>query len=211
MVSLKYKAYDIIKENIVNCRYTPGSFLNEMQLMEEIGTSRTPIREALNKLEQEKLVRIVSKKGVMVSELTLKEISDVYQIRLLFEPQLVRTWGPAIPLDVLEKCRDKLLCYDVAMDHAQRNHLDDMVHRTILDYCQNAYLREWMGLLYNQNQRIRILAGQLDRWMEQNNEDHLLMIEELLRGEYERAAEHMRIHLERAKKNTFDSLLKTNI
>jgi DNA-binding GntR family transcriptional regulator len=182
-----------------------------MQLMEEIGASRTPIREALNKLEQEKLVRIVSKKGIMVSELTLKEINDVYQVRLMFEPQLVRIWGPSIPVGVLEECRSKLLLYNVDMDITERNQLDDLLHRTVIDYCQNTYLREWMYLLCNQNQRIRMMTSQLDRWMEQNNKDHLLMIEKLLRGECDLAAEYMKNHLETAKKNTFDCLLKPGL
>ena len=211
MISLKHRAYDIIKENIITCRYSPGTFLNEMLLMEEIGTSRTPIREALNMLEQEKLVRIVSKKGIMVSELTLKEISDVYQVRLMFEPQLIRIWGPSIPVNVLEGIREKLLRYTVDMDISERNQLDDLFHRTIISCCQNAYLGEWMALLCNQNQRIRLMTSQLDRWMEQNNADHLHMIEKMLRGEYESAAELMTNHLETAKKNTFDCLLNSGL
>ena len=49
---LKDKAYEMIREKIVNCELAPGSVLNESELIEEIGASRTPIREALNKLEQ---------------------------------------------------------------------------------------------------------------------------------------------------------------
>ena len=60
--SLKNKAYNLIKTKIVNCEYPPNSFLNETLLMDEIGSSRTPIREALSKLEQENLVRILPKK-----------------------------------------------------------------------------------------------------------------------------------------------------
>ena len=60
--SLKSKAYNLIKTKIVNCEYAPGTFLNESMLMGEIGSSRTPIREALSKLEQENLVRILPKR-----------------------------------------------------------------------------------------------------------------------------------------------------
>ena len=210
MISLKRKAYDIIKENIVTCRYAPGEFLNESQLMEEIGTSRTPIREALSKLEQEKFVRIVSKKGVMVSELTLKEIGDVYQVRLMLEPQMVRQWGGNIPVDALEACRFKLLSYSPEMDVTQRNEIDDCLHRLIFDSCPNAYFQQWMTHIYCQNQRIRVITGQLRQLIQENNEGHLRITEKLLMSDYEAAAELLLSHLELAKKNTFDNLLKNN-
>ena len=208
MNSLKKKAYNIIKENIVTCRYTPGEFLNESQLMEEIGASRTPIREALSKLEQEKFVRIVSKKGVMVSELTLKEIGDVYQVRMLLEPQIVRQWGSRISVDELEKCRALLLTYHADMDVAQRNELDDSLHRLIVESCPNAYFYQWMTHIYCQNQRIRVVTGQLGQLMEENNTGHLQIVEMLLMAEYEKAAELLTEHLEQSKKKTFDVLLK---
>ena len=58
--SLKNKAYNLIKSKIIHCEYAPGTFLNESTLMSEIGSSRTPIREALSKLEQEDLVKDTS-------------------------------------------------------------------------------------------------------------------------------------------------------
>ena len=57
--NLKNKAYQIIKERIMSCDYKPNTFLNEADLIEEIDASRTPIREALNKLEQEVFVQII--------------------------------------------------------------------------------------------------------------------------------------------------------
>jgi len=211
MISLKRKAYNIIKENIVTCRYTPGEFLNESQLMEEIGASRTPIREALSKLEQEKFVRIVSKKGVMVSELTLKEIGDVYQVRIILEPQIVRQWGSGIPMDELEKCRAKLLNYNPGMDVTERNELDDCLHRLIVDHCPNAYFYQWMTHIYCQNQRIRVITGQLGQLMEENNAGHLRITEMLLMADYEKAADMLAEHLEQSKKTTFDVILKMGL
>ena len=208
MISLKRKAYDMIKENIVTCRYLPGEFLNETQLMEEIGTSRTPIREALSKLEQEKFVRILSKKGIMVSELSLKEIGDVYQVRLMLEPQIVRQWGGSIPVEGLERCRTKLLSYDPSMDVTQRNEIDDCLHRLIIDSCPNTYFNRWMTHIYCQNQRIRVITGQLGQRMEENNNGHLCIAEKLLLGDYEEAACLLNTHLEEARTSTFDSLLK---
>ena len=180
MGSLKAKAYDIIKENIISCRYAPGDFLNEMQLMDEIGASRTPIREALSKLEQERFVRIVPKKGIMVSELTLREINELYQVRLMLEPQVLRQWGEWIPVEELERCHTRLVNYSPEMNMLERNELDNSLHRLIVDYCPNCYIREWFGHVFSQNQRVRIFTGQIGQRMELNNESHLRILDKLL-------------------------------
>lgn len=211
MGSLKAKAYDIIKENIISCRYAPGDFLNEMQLMDEIGASRTPIREALNKLEQERFVRIVPKKGIMVSELTLREINELYQVRLMLEPQVLRQWGEWIPVEELERCHTRLVNYSPEMNMLERNELDNSLHRLIVDYCPNCYIREWFGHVFSQNQRVRIFTGQIGQRMELNNESHLRILDKLLLGDYNVAAELMTEHLEEGKRATFDILLRMGL
>ena len=60
---LKNHAYQIIKERLINCIYEPGSFINESQLATDLGLSRTPVREAINRLESEGLVKVMPKKG----------------------------------------------------------------------------------------------------------------------------------------------------
>lgn len=211
MESLKSKAYEIIKGNIATCRYAPGQFLNEAQLIEEIGVSRTPIREALSKLEQENLVRIISKKGVVVSELTLKEIGDVYQVRIMLEPQIILQWGGNLSVEKLEICRLSLLKYNADMDIAQRNEIDECLHQLIIGCCTNAYFAQLMKRIYCQNQRIRLITGQLGQFMEENNAEHLRVTETLLMADYKAAAMLLDQHLEKSKKNTFDTLLKMGI
>ena len=211
MGNLKNKAYDMIKENIIACRYAPGDFLNEAQLMEEVGASRTPIREALNKLEQERLVRIVPKKGVMVSELTLREINEIYQVRLMMEPQVVRQWGDRIPVEALERCRMRIMNYSPEMNMMERNDLDDSLHRLIIDYCTNSYIHDWADHLYSQNQRVRIFTGQIGQRMELNNAGHLQILELLLRTDYRAAADMLTEHLEESKRDTFDTLLRMGL
>ncbi len=208
MQSLKQKAYCIIKDRIISCVYLPGQLLNETLLMEEIGVSRTPIREALSKLEQEGFVRIVSKKGIEVCALTMQEISDLYQVRLLLEPQIVLQWGSTIPVSELEASRMKLFSYNPSMPLTERNELDDSLHRLIFSSCSNGYIISWMDHLYSQNERIRFYTGQIGRFMEKNNEEHLRIIDRLLVGNYTEAAALLTEHLEMARKNTMETLLK---
>ena len=95
---LKDKAYEMIREKIVNCELAPGSVLNESELIEEIGASRTPIREALNKLEQENLVTIIPKKCIIVRGITIDDIAEVFDARAVIEPPgAVTVRGPDQP------------------------------------------------------------------------------------------------------------------
>ena len=64
-VSLKQQAYTTIKNKILTCEYLPNSFLNEDLLCEELQVSRTPVRDALGRLEQENLIKIMPKKGFL--------------------------------------------------------------------------------------------------------------------------------------------------
>ena len=70
-LSLKLQAYQYLKTRILNCEYRPNEFLNEQKLCAEMGNiSRTPMRDALGRLEQEGLITILPKKGLMVSGIT---------------------------------------------------------------------------------------------------------------------------------------------
>ena len=60
-------AYDELLSRIISCQYPPGSLLSEEKLVAELGISRTPIRSALIRLQQEHLVQVISKKGILVS------------------------------------------------------------------------------------------------------------------------------------------------
>ena len=82
--SLKLQAYNTIKDKIIRCEYAPNELISEEALREELGVSRTPIRDALSRLEQEGLLTILPKKGIMVSGLSLGEINGIFENRFCF-------------------------------------------------------------------------------------------------------------------------------
>ena len=101
--SLKLQAYQYLKTKILNCEYRPNEFLNEQKLCAEMGNiSRTPMRDALGRLEQEGLITILPKKGLMVSGITEEDVHSMFEMRLLVEPYALRTYGNLIPREQLE-------------------------------------------------------------------------------------------------------------
>ena len=95
-LSLKLQAYQYLKTKILNCEYRPNEFLNEQKLCAEMGNiSRTPMRDALGRLEQEGLITILPKKGLMVSGITEEDVHSMFEMRLLVErPAYLRQCHP---------------------------------------------------------------------------------------------------------------------
>ena len=107
-LSLKLQAYQYLKTKILNCEYRPNEFLNEQKLCAEMGNiSRTPMRDALGRLEQEGLITILPKKGLMVSGITEEDVHSMFEMRLLVEPYALRTYGNLPLIEPLESRESK--------------------------------------------------------------------------------------------------------
>lgn len=78
--------YDVIKNRILTCEYQPGELIFEKDIVDEFEVSRTPIREMLNILNGEGLVRIIPKKGILISNLSIKKTRQIYEMRRILEP-----------------------------------------------------------------------------------------------------------------------------
>ena len=87
---LKNKAYETIKERLLDCTYEPGTLLNEARLAEDLGFSRTPVREAISRLESDGFVKIMPKKGIYVSDILLSDVLQIFQTRIEIEPVALR-------------------------------------------------------------------------------------------------------------------------
>ena len=84
-------AYQELKNRIISGQMPPLSDVSEEQLQKELGVSRTPIREAIQKLEKEHFVMIYPRRGTLVSDITLDLIYSIYEVRLLNEPFIARS------------------------------------------------------------------------------------------------------------------------
>ena len=85
MLPIRDIVYQRIRTAVLRGKFRPGERLMEEQLARELGTSRTPVREALRKLEVEKLVSYHPHKGVIISEVCVQELHDLYEIRVQVE------------------------------------------------------------------------------------------------------------------------------
>ncbi|HBF65733.1 GntR family transcriptional regulator [Anaerotignum propionicum] len=209
--SLKQRAYHAIKEKIISCEYAPGVMLNEETLRDELHVSRTPIRDALSRLEQEGLISILSKKGIVVSGLTINDINFIFEVRLLYEPYAILKYGPKIGDEVIHKFFETFSLPVNTHGEAEYYSLDDAFHVAIVEAIQNPYLLKTYDWIHNQNLRFRVMTGQfVDSRLEKTNEEHLRILIACLKHDWALAAKEMEAHLLASKNATFDLALNKN-
>lgn len=207
--SLKQIAYHAIKEKIISCEYAPGAMLNEETLREELNVSRTPIRDALSRLEQEGLISILPKKGVVVSGLSIHDINLIFEVRLLYEPYALLNYGSNMKDEVIYKYFDAFSTPVQNFSKDEYFSLDDTFHVNIVQTIQNPYLLKTYDWIHNQNLRFRVMTGQLvDYRLEQTTQEHLKIVTACLKHDWELAAKEMEAHLLASKNATFDLVLR---
>ncbi|MBO5113429.1 MAG: GntR family transcriptional regulator [Lachnospiraceae bacterium] len=207
MENLRSVAYSSIKENIINCTYAPGTFLDTAFIVQELGMSRTPVREAITKLEQEGLVQIVSQKGVLIQNMTLKNIRDVYTTREMIEPQMILMYGKDIPKKELEDCLTKLKGNMENLPLKDVVELDDLLHKVIMYASDNTFIISLFHNLCDQNRRIQYMTRSLTDRRKQNQDGHIIIVELMLQEKFEEASEMMREHLKTSMEDAFKYMM----
>lgn len=202
-LTLKYKAYEFIKEKIINCQMKPGSDISEDDLMEQMKTSRTPIREALMKLEQEGLVEIFPRKGIFVTHITFKDIHDIFEIRQIIETQVAKTVCHNISEERLLYFKEKFEQMDEEGNYLTDKdffYLDLEFHKTIVESTRNNYLIEFMNKIYDKDYRIRVLTTtRFKEERKRNKIEHLNIINSIIDKDEEKIEKYLIQHLENSK------------
>lgn len=108
MRPIRDEVYSRIRQAIIRGVYQPGDRLQEETLAEQLGTSRTPVREALRKLEIERLVVYYPHRGTVVSEVVTDEIEELYQVRILLETMIAKRAAQNATDEDIEHLRDLL-------------------------------------------------------------------------------------------------------
>jgi GntR family transcriptional regulator, rspAB operon transcriptional repressor len=190
-------AYDLIKQKIIIGELKPLSDISEDLLTEEIGISRTPVREALKSLEKEGFIIIYPRKGTFVAPITSELINSIYEAREAIEPFLARKVTHKLPEDWLLEMQMK---FNKETDYSEEDRmyfikLDQELHSMVLSMTNNAFLLNMMNTIFDHNHRIRIFTSRKNENYELSINEHIRIIEAFLsRDEYatERAmAEHI--------------------
>jgi len=168
--------------------------------MEEIGTSRTPIREAIGKLEEEHLVEVYPKRGIFVSQVTIKDVLDIYAMRIIVESFAVRMAALVLESGQISPFKDLWMPEHTTLSPEEHNKSDQAFHLLIAQATGNKYLLQTFSTLFNQASRIRMLSLlRMEKRLEETRKEHLFIIEALLRKDEDEAEKYMKLHLMNAR------------
>ena len=213
-LSLKQLAYNSIKEKILKCEYMPNSFLNEDLLCEEFKVSRTPIRDALSRLEQEHLIKILPKKGFFVAPLSIGEINLTFETRTLLESYAICNHCANLNSDTMDLLYENIKNAKECIKNNDQEglfRLDDEFHRILLNQCNNYYLIDTYSRVHNQNCRLRVLSGlHDDNRIYSTVDEHMEILSFLAKGDLDAAVKAMTSHLDNAKNASFQAFLDGN-
>ncbi len=203
-MDLSNRTYTKIKEKLVTCKYAPGSILNEAKLAKELNSSRTPVREAIKILQNEGFVTVIPKKGILVTDISLKTIREIFQVRIEIEPLVIKLGAQDIVKD-----KETLIKYKKILENADENtnffQLDQDMHMNFICKCNNTYIIDMMKKIYDINARIVITSKENIAHIHEAKLDHIKILQTLLNEDIELSMNLMREHIDSCYKNALDS------
>ncbi|MCC2275080.1 MULTISPECIES: GntR family transcriptional regulator [Streptomyces] len=184
------RVYTHVKDAVLHRRYEGGTLLTEGDLAEAVGVSRTPVREALLRLEAEGLLKLYPKKGALVLAVSAQEIADVVETRLLVEKHAAGKAVPAAPALIarLEELIDDMRAQAAAGDLAAVSVSDRAFHAEIVRSAGNRILSGLYEQLRDRQLRMgeAVMHAHPDR-IAKNIAEHTEILDALRSGDAEAA------------------------
>jgi DNA-binding GntR family transcriptional regulator len=194
-------AYRTLKARILDSEFAPGAFLLEKDAAAQLGLSRTPVREALVRLEQDGLLEIVPRHGARISVLSPADMRDIYEVLTSLEPTAAEILARRRPsanevADLSEACT----AMERALEEADLKAwaaADEAFHRNLAERCGNRRLSDMIMTVWDQSHRARMFTLSLRPLPIQSTREHRAILDTILAGEADAARELYRAHRQR--------------
>lgn len=177
--SLRGRVFNYIREGILSGRYGDNEELKENTIGNELGVSRTPVREALRQLELEGLVNIIPNKGAYVTGISAKDAHDIYVIRSYLEGLCARWACENITEEQLNAIEEVIY---LAEFHRKKGHYDQIVeldskfHKLIYEACGSKILEHELTVFHHYVERIRKITLSMGERAQRSNEEHTAIL-----------------------------------
>ncbi|MGH8916303.1 MAG: GntR family transcriptional regulator [Acidimicrobiia bacterium] len=190
--------YRQLREAIVNGDFAPGAPLRHQDLTETYDVSLVPIREAIRKLEAERLVESIPNRGARVAPISAGEVEDVYATRLILEEEALRKAAAHLSEDdlaVISSLQRRLAALP-RRDKPDFNDLHRRVHFSLYERCNSPWLLHMIEILWSHTERHRRLAAHLRTHVEMGDDHHGPIVDAIAEGEIEEAVLALRTDLQ---------------
>lgn len=202
--NLSEKAYQIITEQIITGIISQGTHITDVSLSTSLGISRTPVREALNKLVKDGLIESIPRKGFYVNHLLFEDVSEIYELRELLETFALKRAINKIPeqdINIL------INLFNEAEENAKENDFkleiqaDRDLHGVIIKYAENKRLEKFHTMLSNQIHIFRLLEAQKPERAKESLEHHKKILNAIKERNENLAVELLKAHIDKVKNN----------
>lgn len=209
-VSLADQIFEKLENDIITGVYPKGEILTEMKLVEQLGVSRTPIRDALRRLEMERLIQD-SGKGSVVLGITLSDLEDIMNIREHVEG--IAAFYAAQNATPEEKEELKQISelqdfYFSKQDLDNLQKMDDRFHDALYEMSHRTVLHDTLLPLHRKSMRYRKVTDKHKSVQERSVNEHKMIIEAVIAGNGTLAQELMTTHIRNAKEHVIERFIE---
>jgi DNA-binding GntR family transcriptional regulator len=209
------RAYQEIRRRILDNYYAPAHQVLELELAADLGMSRTPVREALVRLENERFVQIIPRHGMRVVPLSIQDLREVYEVLTALEltaiDRLARSKLDAKGLTTIDSALDDM---DRALKHQDIEawvKADERFHRTLVLLSGNSRLAAMADSLWEQGHRARMTTVRLRTSLNVSNREHRAVATAIRRGDARGASALHAKHRARATDEIIRLLQQTRL
>ena len=191
------RAYELIKSHILDLELRPGELVTEKRLTELTGCGRTPVREAMQRLQCDGLLRVVPFRGAFVTDISAKDVMEISQVRELLESFAAGLAARLITPRQLEQLQALLDGLEPVQDANPRDvfEADRAFHTIVVEASGHQRIRDIIGTLSDQIQRLRYLSTAQPERAARAHKEHHAVAAGLLARDPEAAQAAMHVHL----------------
>ncbi|WP_324754084.1 GntR family transcriptional regulator [Roseovarius sp. Pro17] len=211
VVSLRSEAYQTIRRQIINCTLKPGEAVTLTDLASDLDIGRTPVSQAVDRLTLEGLMEVIPRKGIVVAPVSIDDLVQIIEVRLLTEAQAVRWAAERAGADDIAAMRRNL---DGNWTAARAKDIDAMIsfdsefHRLLNGASGNRILADLVGNLHDRSIRFWSISLRAANHGVHVCEQHTEILEGIAAGDPDRAEKAVRAHITAFNQNIMAQLLR---
>ncbi|MDK4716007.1 GntR family transcriptional regulator [Rhizobium sp. CNPSo 4039] len=201
-------AYITLRDKLIDLSYRPGEYLNTATLIDELKLGRTPINHALHRLEMERLIQILPRKGVIVAPLSIDDAMDLIEVRLANEVLCVRLATERITAEELAEIERICCSFRDVMDKRDIRkimELDRSFHEAIASASRNPILIDILKVVHGRAQRFWALSFENEGHLQEIAEEHEAVLKAMNERSADAAAEAIRTHINSFRSSMMNS------
>lgn len=198
-----------IRQAIIDGTFSPGERLMEIQLADEMGVSRTPVREAIRKLELEGFVVMIPRRGTYVADISIKDITEIYEIRISLDVLAAGLAAERITDEELATLNNYMVEISKqvpSMNMEKIVELDTAFHNVLYTASRNERLVSIINNLREQLTGIRGRSMSYPGRLVETMDEHRALVDSIAARDVERAQRAARVHIENAEQTLMRSL-----